>query len=682
VVLDHLAEAVSIVAPDGTLAYANAAAAGILRDLHGRADALVRDGDWRALAHDGKPLPDDRLPVEVTRTTGAECTGVEVGFRAQDGHVRWLRISTRRLSGAEPPHGVIASYVDVTEARRTAGRLRETEDRYRRVVESLHEAVIIHDAEGRITAANPRAEQVLGVRAEALAGRTPLDPRWRPVRPDGTPLPTDELPAQRALATGLPQVDELIGVHTPEGDLRWLVVNAVPLPGAGGVAVSFIDVTARHEADRARAISEAHFRVLAESSADVVARVGLDGRYAYVSPAATRVYGRRPEEMTGRPAFEFIHPDDHGTMRRLRRALLRGGPARTMEYRVRHRDGHWIWVEGTITRVPDGDGGAGGLLVSTRDVSERRAQQQALQEANERFARAFDNAPIGMALVGLDGSWLQVNPALCAMVGYSADEMLARRFQDITHPDDLDADVARVHAALAAGSTSYQAEKRYIHADGRIVHVHLAASVVSADDGSPVHLLCHVQDVSERHALEERLRALAERDDLTGLMNRRRFEQELAHQIERCARSGERAVLGLIDLDHFKQVNDTHGHAAGDEVLRAVGLAMGERVRASDVLARLGGDEFALILAGTDGPAAVTAASDLAAAVRARVGGSGVSASIGLTPLLGTDRPEVALRRADAAMYAVKESRRGGIHLTGAPPAMPAGDLLREPATA
>ena len=664
-VLDRLAEAVSVVAADGTLVHANGAARAILAELRGDAAAAVRHGGWAAVAPDGSPMPDDALPVEVTRRTGVELTGVEVGFgRRGADDLRWLRISTRRLGGDAPPHPVIATYVDVTAERRAEARLRESEDRYRRVVEGLHEAVVLHDADGAIVAANRRAEQVLGIRAEALAGRTPHDPRWRPVRPDGTPLPPEELPTARALATGRAQVDEMIGVHTPEGEVRWLRVNATPLGGpGGGVAASFVDVTARHEADRARARSEAHFRVLAESAADVVARVGRDGRYTYVSPSAHRVYGRSPAEMTGRPAFDVIHPDDHDWLRRLRDDLLAGGPPRTVEYRVRHADGGWRWMEGTVAAVRDAQGASEGLMVTSRDVSARRAQREALEQANRRFAQAFDNAPIGMALVGLDGRWLQVNPAFCAMVGYTATELTAMRFQDVTHPGDIGADVRRVREAVAAGRASYQAEKRYLHRDGRVVHVLLASSVVRAEDGTPLHLLCHIQDVSERHRLEERLRALADRDDLTGLLNRRRFEEELDRQIARCGRTGEPAVLAVIDLDRFKQVNDTHGHAAGDDVLRAAGGAMAERVRAGDVLARLGGDEFGVILPGADAESATTAAAGIAAAVRERTAAHGVTASIGLTPLRADDRVAVAMRRADAAMYAVKATGRGGVRV-------------------
>ena len=176
-----------------------------------------------------------------------------------------------------------------------------------------------------------------------------------------------------------------------------------------------------------------------------------------------------------------------------------------------------------------------------------------------------------MALVGLEGQWLDVNQALCELVGYSEEELRELTFQDLTHPDDLDADLALVADVLAGRRSTYQMNKRYIHADGRVIWALLSVSLATDEDGRPLHFISQIQDVTERRELEEKLRHQAEHDPLTGLANRRRFEQELERQIERCARHGERAALAVIDLDRFKAVNDVHGHATGDKLLAAVG---------------------------------------------------------------------------------------------------------------
>jgi diguanylate cyclase (GGDEF)-like protein/PAS domain S-box-containing protein len=286
--------------------------------------------------------------------------------------------------------------------------------------------------------------------------------------------------------------------------------------------------------------------------------------------------------------------------------------------------------------------------------------EQALKRATQQFRSAFDNAPIGMALVGLEGQWLDVNQALCALVGYSQEELLRLTFQDLTHPDDLDADLALVQEVLAGHRSTYQMHKRYIHADGRVIWALLSVSLATDEDGRPLHFISQIQDFTERRELEEKLRHQAEHDPLTGLANRRRFEQELERQIERSSRHAEEAALAVIDLDSFKEVNDVHGHSAGDKLLAAVAAALAERLRATDVAARIGGDEFAAILIGVDECGAEIAAGALAAAIsdHARAAGFVASASVGVEMIEPGSCADELFARADRAMYAVKRAAR------------------------
>jgi diguanylate cyclase (GGDEF)-like protein/PAS domain S-box-containing protein len=286
--------------------------------------------------------------------------------------------------------------------------------------------------------------------------------------------------------------------------------------------------------------------------------------------------------------------------------------------------------------------------------------EQALKRATQQFRSAFDNAPIGMALVGLQGQWLDVNQALCALVGYSQEELLRLTFQDLTHPDDLDADLALVQEVLAGRRSTYQMHKRYIHADGRVIWALLSVSLATDEDGRPLHFISQIQDFTERRELEEKLRHQAEHDPLTGLANRRRFEQELERQIERSSRHAEEAALAVIDLDSFKEVNDVHGHSAGDKLLAAVAAALHERLRATDVAARIGGDEFAAILIGVDERGAETAAGALTAAIadHARAAGFVASASVGVAMIEPGSCADELFARADRAMYAVKRAAR------------------------
>ncbi len=447
---------------------------------------------------------------------------------------------------------------------------------------------------------------------------------------------------------------------------RTYEVQIGPIQDAGEIVGGLVvarEVTAQRHAEAERADIESRYRELAEHSSDVVTRSDAAGIYRYVSPSSARVYGWAPEQMVGRPVRDFLHPDDHERHAQVRASLRDGTYEQGAEFRVPCADGRWLWVEMQFSVLRNRDGSLREVQAAARDISERKGAESARRVADEQFRTAFDDAPIGMALVAPDGEWLRVNPALCDIVGYTREELLGKTFQDITHPDDLDADVGLLRQVLSGERSGYQLEKRYLRSTGEVVWALLSVSLVRDASGRPVHFIAQVQDVSERKALEAQLSRLATRDDLTGLSNRRMFQRALAQQIPRIARYREEASVLVGDLDGFKAVNDTHGHHAGDALLRHVAGLLAARLRESDVLARLGGDEFAILLPRTDAAAAGQVAAALEHDVATNplvLDGVEIHAriSIGVAVLDAEGRTDDALREADRAMYRVKQERR------------------------
>ena len=188
----------------------------------------------------------------------------------------------------------------------------------------------------------------------------------------------------------------------------------------------------------------------------------------------------------------------------------------------------------------------------------------------------------------------------------------------------------------------------------------LSVSLVRDAGGDPLHFISQIEDISERKRLQKRLQWLADSDALTGVRNRRLLEQELFVAVKRCQRYGERAALLLLDLDDLKQINDTHGHKVGDDVLRAVARTIEGRVRGSDNIARLGGDEFAVLMSHADHRATEALVAELAEAIsecEVRAGGQTIrpSASIGYALIdEETADDEAVLIEADRSMYAAK----------------------------
>jgi diguanylate cyclase (GGDEF)-like protein/PAS domain S-box-containing protein len=291
-----------------------------------------------------------------------------------------------------------------------------------------------------------------------------------------------------------------------------------------------------------------------------------------------------------------------------------------------------------------------------------RDAQSSPEEMHERFESAFSNAPIGMALIDMSGRWLQVNHALCRITGHAESKLKAKTLRSLMHPDDIDLDVLLLQQLLDGGISSYQVEKRCLHAWGHFIWMLITVSLVRDEEGQPLYLIAQFQNISERKELAGRLEYLVDHDFLTGLFNRRRFEQDLAHEVERAARYGSAGAVIMIDVDNFKTINDTFGHMVGDDLLKGIAGLLKHRIRRTDTLARVGGDEFAVLLPQTDAMQASAIAGDFVKALDKQTAvlanqSVHITASVGISSFDDLSDAEV-LECADIAMYGAKQAGR------------------------
>ncbi|MFD2450264.1 EAL domain-containing protein [Vogesella fluminis] len=310
------------------------------------------------------------------------------------------------------------------------------------------------------------------------------------------------------------------------------------------------------------------------------------------------------------------------------------------------------------------------------ELALRRAELDLLlerQERDERFEVMFEQAAVGIALVAPDGRLLKVNRKLCDILGLDRAGLVARTFQAVTCPEDLDADLTRMTQLLAGKIDTYQLEKRYLRGDGALVWANLTVSLVRHGDGRPNYFISFIEDISERKAYQQQISTLAFQDVLTELPNRRLFLDRLRYALVRSERSKRYGAILLLDLDHFKTLNDTQGHDVGDSFLQCIALRLRECVRAEDTVARLGGDEFVVILEGLsrDEAGAASRAEQLAEQIRLAVGlpfsferkdGRIVfqtTASIGISLFCGDNGAlDDLLKHADLALYDAKAAGR------------------------
>lgn len=433
----------------------------------------------------------------------------------------------------------------------------------------------------------------------------------------------------------------------------------------GGVMAVYADISERKQAEHVLRTSEERYKRLVATSPDCITLTDLNGTITMANHRAAEPHGfSTPEEMVGVSAFELIAPQEWPRARENLHKTLLEGIVRNVEYSLLRRDGTAFPAELSASVIRNEAGNPEAFIGVVRDISERKQAETALREAEQRFRATFDQAPVGIAHTGLDGRWLLVNQRLCDIYGRSREELMQLRFQDITHPDDLEADLAQLRRLTAGDIQSYALEKRYLRRDGSFLWANLTVSMVRKPDGTPHYINAIVEDISERKRVEAALEHQALHDALTDLPNRTLLLDRLQAAITSVQRDRTSLALLLMDLDRFKEVNDTLGHHYGDLLLQHVGMRLQAALRGSDTLARLGGDEFAVLLLRADERSAISVATKLRDAFAQPFVLEGhrfeISASTGiaLCPEQAIDA-HTLLRRADIAMYAAKRSNQG-----------------------
>ncbi len=372
--------------------------------------------------------------------------------------------------------------------------------------------------------------------------------------------------------------------------------------------------------------------------------------------------GYRIDELVGKPSLFLVHPDDRAFVEASVRAMLRGEPDSPYEYRLVTKNGRITWNVGTVTPFEYQDSRA--TLGIQMDISRQKQAEDALRLSEERSRTIIDSIADAYYEVDLAGNLLIFNLPYLKLFGYSADEMQGMNYKSYVDKKNAAIAFRAFSGVFKTGKPLERMEWEVLHKNGEVRHVELSVSLVCDALCRPAGFRGIISDITARHKAEEAIRRQAFHDPLTGLANRILFSDRVLMTIKRAIRSGQKVAIMILDLDHFKDINDQWGHAAGDALLNQVAHRLLSLVRDTDTVGRHGGDEFALVLSPLSSrDDAEQLAAKIVTALRRPFSFENrtvtITASVGVSvfPDHGEDFDSL-IKKADAAMYRAKGQGR------------------------
>lgn len=613
---------------------------------------------WDEVIHED----DRRWVLDGTRESMASGEGIDFEYRVigSDGRLLWVRDRSCFIKDRNGKtmcwQGVI---LDVTERKLATDALQESETRYRQLIENANDIIYVHDLQGNFLSINEAGERIFGyTRDEALSmNMTEI------AAPEHLNVVKRNL--AKKLEGALKQTSYVVDCLKKDGTRITLEVNSSIIEKDGvAVAVQGIgrDVTDRKLAEDASRKNQERYRDLFENANDLIYTHDLAGNFTSLNRAGEKITGYSRDEALKMNIAQVVAPDFLESARTMSARKVEEDRPTTFEIEIIGKDGNHVVLE-LSTRLIVSDGLPVGVQGIGRDITERRNAETSLHNTISLFASTFESTADGIVVMSLDKAIVTCNRKFVEMWGVDEGVIESKdglRLIDLVanqlkNKEEFTRQLEAVYADPLAVATEILELN-----DGRIFERYSQPQFL---EGKPVGRVACFRDITERSQAEERLRHYALHDTLTNLPNRVEFMNHLRQAVER-ADGNEFAKFAVLflDLDRFKVINDSLGHAIGDKLLIAIAERLTSCVRPGDVVARLGGDEFVILLNRSGEINEVAGVADrLQAKISApfKIDNYEVftTASIGIIMSNDTRRlPEDFLRDADAAMYRAKEA--------------------------
>jgi len=605
---------------------------------------------WDALVADGARVRGEGEPFRC-----------EIELRRKDGAAVACELSSQPVRSSDPELGTVLVFRDLTTRLAHERALRDSEERLDLVVRASQGGIWDWDIAANTSYLSPRFKGVLGYPPDADFGAAF---RFKDhLHPDDAERVLTLW--YRAIASPRVTFDCEFRLRCMDGGYVWVHARGIVMCDATGRAIrsvgSIIDISDRKRVEERLRESERHFRYLVETSNDLVWIVDRDGRWTYLSPRATRqIFGCEPEDLLGKRLVDTQPEAERPRTEAMLARVLGDGTASHFETVHLDREGEQVVLSLNATPMRDSTGQITGVTGTATDISPLKNRELELSAALEDQSLIFDSVTEGIVMLR-DGVVHKCNRRFAEMLGYAPEELVGRpSVLWYANPSEWDPSASLPHAVREEDG-SLHTELRVKRRDGGVFWCDARGRILNPERPEEGSLWIYI-DISARKERESRIQHLADHDALTGLLNRRMFEDRLRQALANARRAEGLVALMLVDLDEFKNINDSYGHLTGDYVLRTVAKRIQESVRETDTVARLGGDEFVVVLVGPrSAEDSALVAEKMLGAITQPIPAGGrhfeVGASIGISifPRDG-DSSEALLRHADAAMYRVKDA--------------------------